>query len=47
MHRIPMDMTKMLWGKIQETNKMAGSHSNVGDVDYPICTGFVHMGKGM
>ena len=47
MHRIPVDTGKMLWGEIEETHKRAESHSNVGDVEDPICTGFVHMEKGM
>ena len=47
MHKIPVDMRRMLWGKIQETHKREGSHSNDGDVEDPICVGFVHMGKGM
>ena len=46
MHKIPVDMGNMLWGGIQETHKMAGSHSNVGDVEDPICVGFFHMNKG-
>ena len=47
MHKIPMDTGKMLWGKSQEIQKRAESHSNAGDVEDPICTGVVHMGKGM
>ena len=47
MHRIPVDMGKLLWGKIQEIHKRTEIHSNVVDVEDPICTGVVHMGKGM
>ena len=47
MHGILVDMGKMLWGEIQETHKRAGSHSNAGDVEDPICARFVHMGKGV
>ena len=47
MHMIHVDTGKMLWGKGQETHKRAGSHSNAGDVEDPICVGFVHMKKGM
>ena len=47
MHRIPMDTGNMLWGKIQETHKRAGIHSNARDVEDPIFFGFVHIGKGM
>ena len=34
-------------GKIQEAHKRVEIHSNAGDVEDPICTGVVHMGKGM
>ena len=47
MHRVPMDTGKILWGGIQEIHKREERHSNVGDVEGPICARVVHMGKGM
>ena len=47
MHGIPVDMGKMLCGKIQEIHKRAGTHSNARDVEDPIYARIVHMGKGM
>ena len=47
MHRIFVDIGKMLWGENQEIHKITESHCNVGDVEDAICTGVVHMGKGM
>ena len=47
MHRIPMDMGNMLWGKIQETHHREKRHSNARDVEDPIYVEFVHLGKGM
>ena len=46
-HGIPVSTKKTLWGKIQGIHKREECHSNVGDVEDPICSEFVHMKKVM
>ena len=45
--RDPCQHKKTLWGKSKGIHKTKECHSNAGDVEGPICVGFVHMKKGM